>query len=188
MGILARDKKPGIVDPNQTSPISATVWDIIQLERSDQRKLCDDMELIANQLPDDVDVDLYERIYEKLRHNLPIYHENEEALFEYTGRHESPLVEVTPILRCVRLEHATHNCFADEIYEFLDVLSAGSSVREPSTIGYMLRSCFHSIRRHLTWEDLTLMPVVRQILTTDDHSELLDKINENRQTIGLNLV
>lgn len=188
MGILARGKKPSIVAPNQASPNSATAWDIIQLERSDQRELCDGMELIANQLPDDVDIELYERIHEKLRHNLPIYHENEEALFEYTNRHESSLVEVTPILRCVRLEHATHNCFADEIYEYLGVLRTGSGVRDPSTIGYMLRSCFHSIRRHLTWEDLILMPVARHILTTDDLSELLDKINENRQTIGLNLV
>ena len=188
MGILARGKKPSIVGPNQALPKSATAWDIIQMERSDQRELCDAMELIANQLPDNVDIELYEHIHEKLHLNLPIYHENEEALFAYINRHESSLIDVPPILRCVRLEHATHDCFADEIYEFLGVLRAGSGVREPSTIGYMLRSCFHSIRRHMTWEDLILMPVARHTLTANDLSELLDRINVNRQTIGLNIV
>jgi len=189
---LARDKKSSCVEgsagQNDGSQQPASVWDIIQFERNDQLELCNGMELVADHLPDDVDIDLYEGIYEKLRRNLPIYHKNEEALFEQASRHETSWIDWSPVLECVRLEHATHNCYADEVYEYLNVLQTRTSINNPSTIGYMLRSCFYSIRRHLAWEDLMIIPVVKQVLTSDDLNELFHEINRNRYAIGLNVV
>ena len=189
---MAGGRKSGWVEgsagQNPNSPEYAAVRAIIQLERNDQLKLCDGMELIADQLPDEVDFKLYESIYEKLRRNLPIYHRNEEALFERATWHELPLIEISSVLDCIRHEHATHNCYADELYEYLDVLRTGIGIKYPSTIGYMLRSCFYSVRRHIAWEDLMLMPVVKHILTADDVNELIDEISKNRRAIGLDVV
>ncbi len=173
---------------NEASPELATALDIIQFERNDQLELCDGMERVADQLPDQVNFCLCESIYEKLRRNLPIYHMNEEALFEGASRHTSSWFDSSSVLECVRREHAIQNCYADELYEHLDVLRARTGIRNPSTIGYMLRSCFDSIRRHLTWEDLTLMPLATRTLTADDLAELFETVQKNRQALSLNIV
>ncbi|MCP4941265.1 MAG: hemerythrin domain-containing protein [Planctomycetaceae bacterium] len=178
----------GNVAWNEASPELATALAIIQFERSDQLELCDGLELVADQLPDQVDFSLYESIHEKLRRNLPIYHLNEEALFERVRGHTSSWVDTSSVLECVRREHAIHNCYADELYENLDVLRAGNDIRNPSTIGYMLRFCFDSLRRHIVWEDMTLMPLASTILTTDDLAELSETVQKNRETIGLKIV
>ena len=146
------------------------------------------MERIADQLPNDVDVELYEHIYNKLRYNLPIYHRNEEALFECIRRRSTSGVDVSALLDCVVLDHGTHNCYADDLFEYLDVLRARSDVQNPSTIGFMLRFCFHSIRRHLAWEDLTLMPMAEDILTEEDLGQLSETVKLNRRHLGLRLV
>ena len=189
---MARGKKTSRVggdsEHDNGSLKPALVWDIIQLERNDQLELCNGLELIADQLPDDVDINLYEGVYERLRRNLPIYHKNEEALFERAGHHEISWIDWPPVLKCVRLEHATHDCYVDEVYEYLNVLRKGGSIQDPSTIGYMLRSCFYAIRRHLVWENLIIMPAVKQVLTSDDLNELFHEIERNRYAIGLNMV
>ena len=92
------------------------------------------------------------------------------------------------IVSNVCLEHAIHDCYADEFYEVLALLHAGSEARNPDMIGYMLRCCFETIRRHLEWEDLTLMPLAKQVLTVADLTSLSETLAENRGEVGLRTV
>jgi hypothetical protein len=39
-------------------------------------------------------------------------------------------------------------------------------------LGYMLRGYFDSQRRHIAWEDRVVLPVARQVLTSDDLASL----------------
>ena len=52
-------------------------------------------------------------------------------------------------------------------------------------IGYMLRFCFDSIRRHIAWEDLTLVPLAPKVLTRSDLVKLCETVQRNRKAIGL---
>ena len=89
------------------------------------------------------------------------------------------------MLECVRREHTIHNCYAHELYESLEVLRAGPGIRHASMIGYMLRFCFDSIRRHVAWEDLTLIPLAPSTLTRTDLAKLRETVERNRKAIGL---
>ena len=167
---------------------SITPLAIIEYERKDQRRLCENLERIADQLPDEVDVSLYESIFDKFRINLPIYHRNEEALFHCLDGHAPSLMDISSVLERVRHEHAVHNCYADELNENLEALRAGRGTQNPNAIGYMLRFCFETMRRHLAWEDLTLMPLVGKFLTTEDLMDLSEILAKNRKAISLNIV
>jgi hemerythrin-like domain-containing protein len=173
---------------DKSSQMPVTPLAIIQFERKDQRRICDALELCADQLAGEVDFSLYESINEKLRFNLPIYHRNEEALFDCLIRITSIQDNISPIMNYVCHEHATHNCYADELHQNWEVLPNGSVIGNPDTIGYMLRSCFETIRRHLAWEDLTLMPLALRLLTTQDLNELSEKLAENRKAISLYII
>ena len=167
---------------------SATALTIIEYERTEQRQLCNRLELLADQLPEDVDHSLCEGIYEKLRFELPIYHRNEEALFDLISRHPPSKMDVSPILKYVRQEHAIHNCYADELHESLEVLRTGGYIQNPEMIGYMLRCSFETLRRHLEWEDLTVMPLAGRFLTTADFATLTEILAENRRELKPNII
>lgn len=172
----------------KASPEFATALEIIQYERRDQLKVCDCLELIADQLPVHVDISLYECTHEKLFRHLPVYHQNEEALFELLGEQASSSVDIPSMLECVRREHVVHNCYADELYESLNDLRAGRGIQSPVALGYMLRFCFDSIRRHLAWENMTLIPLAKQTISSDELAKLLETVQENRKGISLKIV
>jgi len=166
----------------------ATPLVIIEHERRDQQQLCNSLELVADQLREKVDGYLCESIYKKLRFDLPVYHRNEESLFGLISRNTPTTLEVAQIIKCVRQEHAIHNCYADELYDSLRVLRSRGDIQSYDAIGYMLRCCFETMRRHLKWEDLTLMPLADRYLTTEDLANLSAMLAENRRDIGLNIV
>ncbi len=157
-------------------------------ERRDQHYLCGNLELLADQLPENVDAYLCERIYEKLRHDLPVYHRDEEALFDLISRNAPAELKVPQIVSYVCKEHAVHGCYADELCEPLQLLRVGADVENFDTIGYMLRCCFEAMRHHLQWEDLTLMPLAEPCLTAEDLDSLSAAFAENRKNIGLSIV
>ena len=165
--------------------IPITPLAIIEHERDQQRKLCRSLELIADQLPNEVDRSLCQKTYDKLRSKLPIYHQNEEALFGLIGRRASRSMGLDAILTQVSEEHAIHNCYAEEFYELLDALNAQRHNQNYDMIGYMLRCFFETIRRHLQWEELTLMPLAEHALTARDLTKLYDIVANNRGEIGL---
>ncbi len=163
-------------------------FSVIEYERRDQRRLCDSLELVADQLPEQVDRYLCETLNEQLYFNLPIYHRNEEALFERIGRRAPSGMEVYPVLNRIRQEHAMHDCYADELRETLNVGCIGNGFQNPDMLGYMLRFFFETMRRHLAWEDLTLMPMVPQYLTSADLENLSTILTDNHSRLRVNLV
>ena len=167
--------------PEQTgAPLS-----IIEHERRDQLRLCDSLELIADQLPEVVDHCLWASVDEKLHFNLPAYHRNEEALFECIGRRAPSWMEVPFVLDRIRHEHAMHVCYADELHENLNLRRAGDGIHNPEMIGYMLRYFFETMRQHLVWEDLTIMPMASRYLTSDDLDNLSGTLVESHKGLRL---
>ena len=130
---------------------------IIAQERGSQRKVCDDLEQIADQLGGLVDQGLCRSVLSRLSKDLPLYHKDEEVLFDVLRSRDECDVFVQKCIGIAVEEHSSNEFLLFDIAEPLGALSEGGDVRNIHVLGYMLRCCFQGIRRHLDWEDATLL-------------------------------
>lgn len=147
--------------------------DLIEHDHLAQAQLCNSLEQIADDLPDNVDRRLCRKVIDSLQFEMPRHHRSEElGLFPLIERRALPDDNIHDILARLALEHATDESFADELLESLQGLSEGRKLKNPDMVGYMLRSFFESYRRHILWENAIVLPLARARLTREDLEEL----------------
>jgi hypothetical protein len=130
---------------------------VIELERAQQRKMCDDLERLADQLGGVLDVKLCAALKEQLQIDLPIYLQDEEALFELMRQTKRGDHFLTVCTRHAKAQHASMQGYVFEVLEPLDEISNGMSPRNLDAVGYMLRYCFDMMRHHMQWEDIVIL-------------------------------
>ncbi len=156
--------------------------DIIEADHTFQTKLCDILERIADDLPDQVDGNLCRTAIHALTIDMPIHHaDEEEGLFPLLEKRAAPDDNLVDILGRLSLEHATDESFASELLENLETLAEGRKPRNPDMLGYMLRGFFESYRRHLIWENTILLPLARKLLSKEDLIKLTEKMADHRK-------
>lgn len=156
--------------------------DLIEHEHLIQAQLCDSLERIADDLPDNVDRRLCLKVIDSLQNEMPLHHRDEElGLFPLIEKRAVPDDNIHEILARLALEHATDESFASELLESLEGLSEGRSLKNPDMVGYMLRSFFESYRRHILWENAIVLPLARARLTHEDLDELDRAMTDHRQ-------
>src|SRR5262245_59035111 len=147
--------------------------DLIEHEHLIQAQLCDSLERIADDLPDNVDRRLCIKVIDSLRFEMPLHHRDEElGLFPLIEKRAQPDDNIHDILARLALEHATDESFASELLESLEGLGEGKKLKNPDMVGYMLRSFFECYRRHILWENAIVLPLARARLTSADLEEL----------------
>lgn len=157
---------------------------IIEYEHLLQKKLCGFLEQIADGLPYMVNPELCKYCLLVLQRELPIHIKDEElGLFPILEKRAKPSDNVSQILSCLAMEHATDESFASELEESLDLLSQKQVVPNPNMTGYMLRCFFECYKRHLTWEDVVVLPLARRLFNQDDLNFLSQIMLKNRQGI-----
>jgi len=143
---LARD-----IEVNEADPLS-----VIAAERAQQYRICDDLERLADQLGGPLDIDAYSSVTAQLQSDLPIYHRDEEALFELMmGMDEEDRLLANCIGQAVS-QHAAIQAYVFELSGPLIEIGKGVTPRNLDTFGYMLRYCFDGVRQHLQWEDVSI--------------------------------
>jgi hemerythrin-like domain-containing protein len=162
-----------------TQNIQSDIWlrrsplDLIEHEHLVQAQLCDSLERIADDLPDNVDQRLCTKVIDSLRFEIPLHHRDEElGLFPLIEKRALPDDNIHDILARLALEHATDESFASELLESLEGLEEGKKLKNPDMVGYMLRSFFECYRRHILWENAIVLPLARARLTPTDLEEL----------------
>jgi hemerythrin-like domain-containing protein len=156
--------------------------DLIAHEHLVQAQLCDSLERIADDLPDNVDRRLCTKVIDSLKFDMPLHHRDEElGLFPLIEKRALPDDNIHDILARLALEHATDESFADELLESLAGLREGKRLKNPDMVGYMLRSFFESYRRHILWENAIVLPLARARLTREDLDELNCTMMGHRQ-------
>ena len=153
---------------------------VIELERDCQRRICDDLERLADQLGSPLDIQLCSTLQRQLATELPLYHRDEEALFELKLQKGSGNRLLEACAGQAILQHAAMQAYTFELLEPLSDLTAGVAPRNLDTVGYMLRYCFDSIRNHLNWEDASIFQVYPQNLTDADLQHLRASMIQNR--------
>lgn len=145
---------------------------VMELERDCQRRICDDLERLADQLGNPLDVKLCAALQVQPENDLPLYHRDEEALIELMVQTEPGNKLLEACTGQAVSQHAAMQTFTFELQEPLSDLTAGVAPRNLDTMGYMLRYCFDSMRIHLNWENASIFQVHPRNLTIDDLQHL----------------
>lgn len=120
--------------------------------------LCDQLEEIADSLPDRINHGqcraVADTLVEVLREVQAM--EDDEILTQISGtdgRRDGDLVEK------LRLQQVADLCLAEEVQQELILLAEGRSYMAPEAVGYMLRGFFDGLRRNMahSLEVLTLL-------------------------------
>lgn len=160
---------------------------VLQSEFSVQSQLCDLLELIADNLPLDVDPGDLRAALPLLKRGLQ-HHVflQEQLLFPVLRARATIEDKIDSILGQVEREHAIDQCLAVEIGEDLEILQHTGTPQNPNMLGYMLRSFFENQRRHMAWEAHVVLPLARQLLSQSDR-ERLASLMADPQTMELHL-
>lgn len=143
--------------------------ELIEADHSFQLEFCDMLEAIADALPDNIDRVAASMAVTVLTTNLPRHMAfEEEVLFPILRRRATGDDDLSRVLDQLAVEHATDAGFASEIAEELEILATCGRAGNPQTLGYMLRGFFMTQRRHIEWENVTLLPRARTVLIPDD--------------------
>lgn len=157
-----RDKKKNQAPANsRTDPNNADAV-IGAIEQAYQEKLrfCDMLEEIADGLPDRVDRFKCLTVANALSPLLAGVHQFEEEVVFPTYSARTGGSDSAASLRRLSTEHVADECFADELTEVLLAIGHGAPVKNPETIGFMLRGFFESVRRHIAFEREHILPVI----------------------------
>ena len=173
--------------PTPSSRQESDALSIIIQERRNQRDLCDDLEQVADQLGGPVDSRLCAFVLKSLRRDMPLYHRDEEVLFEVLQTHEEDDGVIARCVELVFLEHAVQESYLLDLAEPLGDIVAGKKIYNMDTVGYMLRCCFEGIRTHLNWEDATLLDDRLHVIAYAYAEKLAAGIARNRSVLACHL-
>ncbi|MBE7733551.1 hemerythrin domain-containing protein [Devosia faecipullorum] len=113
--------------------------------------VCDQLEAIADGLPDSFGIERSTWVADQLLPLLARAHEEEErVLLPLIGLSGHP--QVRNLVNRLRHEHQVDEAAALDITETLLALGAGRPLLPPEATGYQLRSFFESVRRHVQAE------------------------------------
>lgn len=155
---------------------------VFELEHVWKRELCDALELIADGLPHTTNASLCRVAISVLTTALPQHSALEEQhLFPLLRCKSAMGLDFERVLRELEQEHASDDPFAHEIVEELEELAQGKTPRNSEMLGYMLRGFFVPLRRHVGWEDVTILPLARRVLSAEDKARLAAVLKEDRR-------
>ncbi|MBL4645086.1 MAG: hypothetical protein COA52_14820 [Hyphomicrobiales bacterium] len=154
-GASDHSKKP---EPGLIATVSVELLQRLHAHHSSQLTLCDELEEIADSLPDQIDYIRCMRAAKMLDPAVRYAHRFEELeLFPLLANSERTSVELQRSLQRLRFEHLEDESFAEELADKLLDIAEGRIVPSGSTeqaelLGYMLRGFFEGLRRHIAFE------------------------------------
>jgi Hemerythrin HHE cation binding domain len=173
----------GVSQPStdEESVSTSNPLDLIELQHAGQESLCDALEEIADSLPGKIDAAVMTRAVAGLSNDLPLLQRDmNEGVFPLLQAHCLPEDRVENMLPRLMMENTIDLSFAGEIIETLSAMVSGTPVRNPNTLGYMLRGFFESYRRHLHWESTVILPIARKRFSEGALRELAERMRTHR--------
>lgn len=184
---------PALADPRifpdpsaafpETPPVPPDPLARLAADHAEQRHLCDTLEAIADLLPRLPERRACLAALEVLERHLPMHHADEElGLFPLLRARCEPEDRIDAILRELEDEHVDDEALLTEVVLTLRALAADRGPeRDPAVAGYVLRGFFESQRRHIAWEEATIMPLALARLLPCDLATLDDVMDRNHR-------
>lgn len=153
---MTKDRR---ANPRSADP--ASLIESLQGVWRDQLALCDALEHLADGLPGHVDRDGCLRIARAIPPLLQKAHRLEETtLFPLLEDRWNSLPGLPQTIEVLRFEHLEDESYADELHDALIAHGRGMDRPSAETLGYMLRSFFENIRRHVRFDAEVLIPLL----------------------------
>ena len=159
--------------PAPGAPLDTAIFadpiEFIRFEHYRQRTLCDRLRRLADDLGHPVAAEDAARILEYLSAELPLHVADEAEdlmplLFERSMRRE----DARAIAETLDREHEADQRGTQRLFEALLSLAAGEPLADPTRFSTTARAFEDKLRRHLVWENQTLLPLARKSLWTGD--------------------
>jgi hypothetical protein len=150
------------MEPTDLGRFDGNPLDAMDRSYADQLALCDELEEIADSLPDNVD---RQKSIHAARSLWPLIrgsHSFEENIFFPMIRERLSDVEnLDETIKRLRQEHTADECYAEELTDSLFRLGAGDRTLNAETLGYMLRGFFESLKRHIAFEREHILQIAK---------------------------
>ena len=135
--------------------------DILEAHHAAQSRLCDELEAIADSLPDNVDPQACLGAARTMCGLLARAHAFEENTLWPELRHLQKSSErLNQSLERLRYEHWEDESYAEELSTVLTDWAMCTGKRNAEATGYMLRGFFEGLRRHIAFEREHFVPIL----------------------------
>lgn len=139
------------------------IIELMERARKELLALCDELEHIADALPNPATRQASMHFARSLGPALARLHRMEEdVLFPALADRLGSGSEFAATIEHLKLDHYEDECFAEELQEALLEFGSGDGKLSVEALGYMLRGFFTSKRRHIAFEREVLKPLTQQ--------------------------
>jgi hemerythrin-like domain-containing protein len=124
--------------------------------------LCDLLEGIADRLPGDVDRGeclILSRALAPMLQRIQSYEET--VLFPALVAWNKLLPDMAETIDRLKIEHQVDGCYAEDVEDMLRSYGESRPSVAPDAAGFMLRGFFESLRRHVAFEQVLLVPLLQ---------------------------
>ncbi len=116
-----------------------------------------------------------------LERELPLHiADEEESLFPLLKRRADTDDGIDAILAILNDEHAADHAYHRKLLEPLRAIAAGRAPADAVAFAHMARAFSVFQRRHLAWENGTVLPLARKRLTAADQAAMGDAMADRR--------
>lgn len=155
-------------------------FEVVLDGREGQRRLCRDLEALADRLGVTVDEALAEKCLAYLDADFAVHQRDEEAVFRLLKEYRAG-DGVQQLIDIALVQHVRHREYAFEISDWLAAALNGRAKFNPDALGYLLRCMFDNLTQHLAWEEATLFGTARQSRLLWSWGDLAGELATNRR-------
>lgn len=167
---------------NHTGQAITNPLDLFEGSVGEREFVCDQLEAIADYLPNRIDIRRVLSAMQFLRIKLPVYHRDERnGLFPLLKRRAPRSSGIEKIIARMEICQIDDEDYAQEVVELLEALAGDNLIANPTAAGYLLRGFFQGYRRYLAFQRLTILPLAGRVLTGADFADLFDAVQSSRR-------
>ncbi|MGH1420077.1 MAG: hemerythrin domain-containing protein [Hyphomicrobiaceae bacterium] len=130
-----------------------------------QIKLCEHLEEVADSLPKNINKQYCLHLARSIFPMIKSAHEIEEQeFFPILEKVKPEDVSLAASIERLRYEHCEDECSAEDVTTVLFECGQYGAVKNPERAGYILRTFFAGVRRHIAFEREYLLPMAERAL------------------------
>jgi len=166
------DQAAGIADP----------LDYLRQEHERQRAVCAALERLVETMDEGAVASVAQEILDFLTEDLSRHIADEERdLFPLLEARCPPEDGLKGLLKRLRREHEMDEDLVEFLRADLDRLARGGGLANPTRLLINLREFASTQRRHLAWEDDTVLPLADTRLTAEDRAAMGERMRLRRR-------